>query len=424
MTSESSEARKMHLRTANRNGGRLLKLAYLAVASLTALLCGCGGANHTNAANTAPAPRVAVVPVTRQDISSTLEIASELQPFQEISVYAKVSGYVKKLNIDWGKHVAQGDLLAVLEVPELEQQIDEDEASVKRSEQEVARAQEELTGAESAYNVAHLTYSRLANVQKTQPNLVAQQEVDEAQGKDAQTNAGVSAAKDFYAGSQQALAASKAALEKDTALFNYSRITAPFDGVVTEMDAYTGALLPAGTSSNKGDLPLCHLAQNDTLRLVIPIPERAVPDVPLGQTVAVHVTTVNKTFEGKVARTSDQIDTDTRTMHTEVDVPNPKYLLVPGMYANVEIPLQTEKNALVVPAQTVEASAEGQGSVMVIDSSNRIEKRSVTTGVQSANNIEILSGLQQGERVLLGEQSQYKAGEIVAPQSANTSEVD
>ncbi len=401
-----------------------LRAGCAAALALAATCCGCGGSNNTNASNTPDAPHVAVVPVTRQDISSTLEIASELEPYQEISVYAKVSGYVQKLNIDWGTHVKQGDLLAVLEVPELQQQIEADDASVKRAEQDVARAQEELTSAQSAYTVAHLTYTRLANVQKTEPNLVAQEEVDEAQGKDMQTNAGVSAAKDSYSASQQALAAAKATLEKDTALFNYSKITAPFDGVVTEMDAYTGALLPAGTSSNKGDLPLCHLAQNDRLRLVIPVPERAVPDVPVGGPVSVHVTTINKTFEGKVARVSDQIDTDTRTMHTEVNVPNPNYVLVPGMYATVEIPLETQKDVLVVPTQTVQASGEDQGSVLVVDSDNKIEKRNVTTGVQSASNVQILSGLKENERVLLGDQSQYRAGEPVTPQVVNPSAVD
>jgi RND family efflux transporter MFP subunit len=401
-----------------------LRVARMAAVAGLALACGCGGGAKTNAANPADAPHVAVVQAKRGDISNTLEIDSELEPFQEVSVYAKVSGYIQKLNVDWGTHVKQGQLLAVLEVPELQQQIEADQASVKRSEQDVMRAQEEMASAQSAYTVAHLTYTRLANVQKTQPNLVAQEEVDEAQGKDMQTNAGVSAAKDAYAASQQALAAAKATFEKDTALFNYSRITAPFDGVVTEMDAYNGALLPAGTSSNKGDLPLCHISQNDLLRLVIPVPERAVPDVPLGGAVSVKVTTVNKDFQGKVARISDQIDTDTRTMHTEVDVPNPKYELVPGMYATVELPLKTEKNVLIVPTQTVQASGEGQGSVLVVDSENKIEKRSVTTGIQSATYVQILSGLQENERVLLGEQSQYKAGELVAPQVVNPSEAE
>lgn len=402
---------------------RLLRTAAAAIL-IAALFCGCGGTAKTNASSTGDVPHVAVVPVTRQSISSTLKIDSELEPFQEIPVYAKVSGYIQKLNVDWGTHVKRGQLLAVLEVPELQQQIEEDKASVKRSEQDMARAQEELKGAQSAYTVAHLTYTRLVGVQKTNSLLVSQEDIDQAQGKDTQANVGVSAAKDSLAASEQALAAAKAGLDKDTALFNYSSITAPFDGVVTEIDAYTGALLPAGTSSSKGDEPLCHLAQNDLLRLVIPVPERAVPDVPVGRNVSVEVTTIGKTFNGKIARVSDQIDTDTRTMHTEVDVPNPNYVLVPGMYATVEIPLQTQNNVLVVPTQTVQASGEGQGTVLVVDSDNKIEKRSVTTGIQSASSVQILSGLKENERVLLGEQSQYKVGELVNPQTANPSDVD
>jgi RND family efflux transporter MFP subunit len=412
--------------TAQIDRNRSLWRARASLAALTvmpALAWGCGGGAKTNAANPADAPHVAVVQVKRADISNTLEIDSELQPYQEISVYAKVSGYIEKLNIDWGTHVKQGQLLAVLEVPELQQQIDADQATVNRSEQDVMRAQEDLNSAQSAYTVAHLTYTRLANVQKTQPNLVAQEEIDQAQGKDLQTSAGVSAAKDGYAASEQALAAAKATFEKDTALFNYSKITAPFDGVVTEMDAYVGALLPAGTSSNKGDLPLCHLSQNDLLRLVIPVPERAVPDVPLGGTVSVNVTTINKSFQGKVARISDQIDTDTRTMHTEVEVPNPKYELVPGMYATVELPLKTEKNVLTLPTQAVEQSAGGQGTVLVVDPQNKVEKQTVTIGLQSPTELEILAGLRENDSVILGEQSAYKPGELVQPETVTPPEV-
>jgi multidrug resistance efflux pump len=158
-----------------------------------------------------------VVRVERRDLTSTLEVASEFLPFQEIEVYAKVSGYIKKMYIDWGTHVKQGQLLAVLEIPELQQQLQQDEASVKHSEQEVGRAHEELTRAESSYNVTHLTYTRLADVQKSRPELVAQQEIDVAQGKDLEANAGVSAAKDALAAAEQGLLASKAALGKDQA---------------------------------------------------------------------------------------------------------------------------------------------------------------------------------------------------------------
>ena len=211
------------------------------------LLAGCGSGRGARADDPAKAPTAAVVKVARQDLTNNLEIASELEPFQEIEVYAKVSGYIKKLYVDWGTHVKQGQLLAVLEIPELQQQLEQDAAALRRSEQDHLRAQEEINRAESAYNVAHLSYTRLADVQKSRPELVAQQEIDVAQGKDVQASAGVSAARDALAASQQEMISAKAALEKNRAMFAYARMTAPFEVVVTEIYAYTGALLPAGT---------------------------------------------------------------------------------------------------------------------------------------------------------------------------------
>jgi RND family efflux transporter MFP subunit len=388
------------------------------------LAAGCGSRTKANSDDAANAPHVAVVKVTRTSLSSTLEIASEFQPFQEVNVYAKVSGYIKKLDIDWGTHVHQGQVMATLEVPELQQQVEVDEAAVRRGQEDVTRAQENVNGAESTYNVAHLTYTRLANVQKTQPELVAQEEVDEAQGKDSETSAGVSAARASLSAAREALAEAKASLEKDKALYSYTQITAPYDGVVTEMDAYTGALLPAGTSSNKGDEPLCHLSQNDQLRLVIPVPERAVPSIAIGENVAVHVTTIDKTFQGKIARIADQIDMTTRTMHTEITVRNPKYTLIPGMYATVELPLQTAQATLTLPVQAVQVSGETRGAVLVVGANNRIESRAVAVGIQSASKVQIVSGLNENDRVIFGEQSQYKPGELVNPQLITPPEAD
>ena len=375
------------------------------------LAWGCGGNNAAT-----PAPKAAVVEVQRKDISDRLEIASEFLPFQEIDIYAKVSGYIQKLNVDWGTHVKQGQLMAVLEIPELQQQLLQDEADVRRNEQDLERARAELSSAESSYNVAHLTYTRLAGVQKTNPGLVAQEEIDEAHGKDLEGDAGVSAAKDTLSAAEQALAGAQATLEKDRVMFGYARITAPFDGVVTQLNAYTGALLPAGTSSNKGDQSLCHLSQNNVLRLVIPVPEQAVPDVQDGETIAVRISTLNKTFSGKIVRIAGQIDMDTRTMHTEVDVPNPNYELVPGMYASVGIPLHHAAQVLTIPIQTVQTSGNGKGTVLVVNAANQIEQRAVTLGLESATDYEVTGGLHEGDRVIYGEQSQFKEGEEVSPQ--------
>jgi RND family efflux transporter MFP subunit len=380
---------------------------------LSAFTGGCGDARKADASDV---PRAVVVKVQRKDLSSTLEIASEFLPYQEIDVYAKVSGYIQKLYVDWGTHVKQGQLLAVLEIPELQQQLLQDEASVRRADQEVSRAREEQSRAESAYSVAHVTYTRLADVQKSRPELVAQQEIDVAQGKDLEASAGVSSSKDALAAAEQALLAAKAALDKDKALFAYARMTAPFDGVVTQIYAYTGALLPAGTSATKGDSALCHLSQNNLLRLVIPVPERAVPDISDGETLEINVSALHKTFAGKIIRFSDQIDPATRTMHTEVTVPNVNYELVPGMYASVKIPLHTVTNVLTIPMQAVQSIGTGEGIVLVVNSSNHLERREVKLGLQSASDTEVLSGVNENDTVIFGEQNQFKEGQQVLPQ--------
>lgn len=389
-----------------------------------ALLAGCGEGHSTAADDAANAPVAAVVRVARGNIADNLEIASELQPFQEVDVYAKVSGYIQKLNIDYGTRVRQGQVLAVLEVPELQQQLQQDEASIHRSEQELARSREDLNRAQSAYTVAHLTYTRLADVQKSRPELVAQQEIDEARGKDLEADADVSAQKAAQAAAEQALLAAKAALGKDQAMFDYTRMTAPFDGVITQIYAFTGALLPAGTSSNKGDSALCRLSQNDHLRLVIPVPERAVPSVQIGESVAVDVSATSRTFEGKIVRFSDQIDLATRTMHTEVDVPNSKYDLVPGMYASVKIPLHAAAKVLTVPVQAVQAAGDGKGIVLVVGPGNKIERRDVALGLQSATDVEIVSGLREDETVIFGTLGQYRPGEIVTPKPVEPSRME
>jgi RND family efflux transporter MFP subunit len=394
-------------------------LPLVAIVLLTVCIsCGCGVAKN-QAEDPANAPHVAVVKVARQNLTSTLEIASELQPFQEIDVYAKVAGYIRTLNVDWGTHVKEGQVLAILEIPELQQQVQQDEAAVRRSEQDLARSREELARAQSAYSVAHVTYQRLVDVQKTRPELMAQQDVDVAQGKDMEAGAGVSAAKDSQAAAEEGIASAKALLEKDKAMFAYARIVAPFDGVVTRIDAYKGALLPAGTSTNSGNSALCHLSQVDLLRLVIPVPERAVPEIRAGESVAVEVSALKKTFSAQIVRTADQIDTQTRTMHTELNVPNPNYELVPGMYASVKIPLHTASHVLTLPIQAVIANAAGEGSVLVVNSSHHLEKRSVKLGLESATDYEIVSGAQEGEMAVFGEQEQYRAGQLVQPNVVN-----
>lgn len=397
--------------------GTMLRRCVLVLsASLLFLIPACSRPGESAPEGNAAAPTAPVVKVTRQTLGNQLEIASEFRPYQEIDVHAKESGYIKSLYIDWGTHVKTGQLMAVLEIPELQEEVEHDKAAEQSSQQDLARANEELTRAQSAYQVAHLTSTRMSGVQKTNPGLVAQEEVDVATGKDQETSAEVSASRDAVAAAQQELAAAKSTLQKDQDLFAYARITAPFDGVVTELDAYTGSLLPAGTSTSANGLALCRLSQNNLLRLVIPVPETIVPDVHPGESVQVRVTALKRTFRGKVTRFSDQIDMQTRTMHTEVQVPNANYELVPGMYAYVEIPTSRSVNVLAVPIQAVQRTGEGAGTVLVVNDQHAIEPRNVKLGMETANDVEIASGLEENELLIFGEQNRYRPGEIVKPQ--------
>ena len=263
-------------------------------------------------------------PRVKKTLSRQITLSSELVPFQEIDVYAKESGYVQNLNVDYGTHVKTGQAMATLEIPELQAQLQQDQAEIRNAMNQVNRADHELQRYDAQYNALHLQYTRLNGVFENQPGIVAQQEVDDAQGKDLAAASQVDAGKAALEAAQSQLAASKAKLAHDQTLFDYSKITAPFSGVVTERYANLGTLVQAGTSSSTQAMPIVRLSQDDLFRLVIPIPESYVRYIRIGDPVKVHVPSLNRTFPGKVARFSVDVRADTRTMHTEVDVPNPE----------------------------------------------------------------------------------------------------
>jgi RND family efflux transporter MFP subunit len=359
-------------------------------------------------------PSVGVAPVVRKPILRQLTVSSELVPYQEIEVYAKESGYIKDLKVDYGTHVKRGDLMAVLEIPELEVQIKQDEAAIKNQEDMVLQAGHQLNRVEAQQAVYHLQYTRLKGVADSRPGLVAQQEVDDSQGKDLAAQAQVEAAKSAWQSAKSELEAAKAKKERDAVLYEYSKITAPFNGVVTQRYANYGTLVQAGTSSSTNVLPIVKLSEDDLFRLVIPVPESYVKFIHVGAPVAVHVPSLDRDFPGTVARFSMDVTPDTRTMHTEVNVPNPSRVLMPGMYADATVTLEGKNEAIAVPLQAINHEAD-KTTVFVIDSSNRIEDRSVQVGLQTANDAEVVSGLVPGEKVVVSDRSSLKPGEAVRP---------
>jgi RND family efflux transporter MFP subunit len=382
----------------------------LALAALAGTAC----SRPRAASDNADVPTVAVAKVARGDIAQSLTIAAEFRPFQEIEVHAKVAGFLKSISVDVGDRVKAGQLLAVLEIPELQDEIRQDEASVKRAGEEVRRAQADLERSRSAHEVAHLNATRLAGVMKTRPNLVAQQDIDEATGRDRVAEAQVSTAEAALASAREQLEVARAGQSKTQTLFDYARITAPFAGVITHRYADTGAMIQAGTSSQSQAMPIVRLSQNDKLRLVIPVPESAVSRVHLGGPVAVAVQSLRRTVTGTVARFSDRLDTDTRTMHVEVDVPNTDLTLVPGMYADATVVLDQVKGAIVAPVQSLDRGVEG-ARVFVVGRDGRLEARTVQLGLEADDRIEVTRGLNDGEMVVVGSRAQLKPGTAVVP---------
>jgi len=386
--------------------------ALLSCLGNTLLLVSCSSNPAKGGPDPASVPIVAAAKVHRTDLTRALALTAEFRPYQEIDVHAKVAGYVKRIYVDVGDRVKEGQLIAVLEIPELQDEVQTAEASVSKSQEEIRRAQADLERAQSAHEVAHLAYSRLADVSKTRPGLVAQQEIDDALGRDRVEEAQVATAKASLSAAEQQLRVAQADREKVRTLFAYAQIKAPFTGVVTKRYADTGSMIQTGISSQTQSMPLVTLAQENLLRLVIPVPESAVSKIRLGSRVEVTVSELGKKFEGKVARFADQVELSTRTMHTEVDVPNPTGELVPGMYAGALLVLNDERNALAVPVQAL-VRTEDSVSVLLIDKQNKLEERSVKTGIEAPDQVEILSGLQEGDLVVVGNRSQLQPGMAV-----------
>jgi RND family efflux transporter MFP subunit len=350
----------------------------------------------------------------RKTLEQHLAVSSELVPFQEIDVYAKESGFVKQLDVDYGTHVKADQVMAVLEIPELQLQLQADDAAITAEDDQVKRLGRQVDSVEARSRVLHSYYDRLAGVVKDHPGMVAQQEVDDAQGKDLTGQADVEAAKaNLEAAQSQALAA-RAKRQRDGAMFDYTKIKAPFDGVVTQRYANYGTLMQGGTNSSTQAMPLVRLSEDDKFRLVIPVPEAYVRYIHVGDPVNVTVPSLNRSFPGKVARFSVDVKEDTRTMHTEVDVLNTDRSLLPGLYADATIQLQRKSGALAVPLQALNREGD-HATVDVVGPSNQIEIRPVVTGIETPEDVEIVSGVKEGELVVTGDRSGLKAGQQVAP---------
>jgi RND family efflux transporter MFP subunit len=364
---------------------RVGSVLLVAAVSISIWLLITSHARARTAQTQAPAQQsVAVARVSREDLFNEIPIPAEFRPYLKVELHAKVSGYVDAISVDIGDQVKAGQLLAKLEVPELKDELNRATAAQQR--------------AQADYKDAHLVYTRLMSVEKDHPNLVAQQELDAAEAKDATTEA--------------AIAGAKAEVERCQTLLAYTRITAPFAGVITHRYADPGSLIQAGTTSDTQSMPLVCLSDNYRLRLDFPVSVAYVKDIRVGDTVEVRVESLGaKTFTGTITRATLQVNEDTRTMRTEIEVPNLNLELVPGMYAEVVLRVQRRPQVLAIP---IEAVPPGQNSsVYVINDQGQIEERPVTLGLDTPTKCEVKDGLKLGELVLVGSRSQVHPGQKV-----------
>jgi RND family efflux transporter MFP subunit len=292
--------------------------------------------------------------------------------------------------------VTNGQLLATLEIPELNDDLEHAHAVERRSEEEVKKS-------EAEHEEAHLVYDRLAAVDKAKPNLVAQQELDLARAKDR-------AAEATLATARQQIEVAKTDIKRLQTMLKYSRIHAPFDGVITKRFTDPGALIHNGGSAST---PLVRLSENNRLRLVFPVSVSFVSLIKIGDPAEIHIQASGKTFSGIVSRFTRKIETATRTMDVEVDVPNPDLVLIPGMYASVALKLEHREKALVVPVEAV--SRQKSSTVYLINNDGTIEERTINIGLETPSQLEILAGLSENDVVMIGSRTQVKPGQKVEP---------
>jgi RND family efflux transporter MFP subunit len=388
-------------------------VALVAVIAITLLVHSLGDAK-TKKADETPQRVAPVVVVARGSLENIITLTGEFRPFQQVDVHAKVAGYVRRIFVDVGDKVSTGQVLAILEVPELNAQVMGAQADIRRSQDAIRRAQSEIERAESTHQAYHAAYTRLKQASEERPGLVAEQELDDSLAKDQETDAQIRSTRAALAESQSQLGMAQATLDRLSALQAYSHITSPFAGVVTKRYVDTGALISAGTSSETQSQPVVQLAEWSLFRLVIPVPESAVPMIHLGSIVQVHVLDLNRDFQGHVSRFADALNDETRTMHTEIDVENPQDTLTAGMYAEVKLALQGKKDALTLPVQAV-VQEGNEHYVLALDDQNRVQKRNVELGEQTSTTVEIVHGLSEKDRVISSGQSDYAIGEVVKP---------
>lgn len=356
---------------------------------------------------TVPAARV-----SRGSIAAKTTMTAEFQPFQEIDVMAKVAGYLRSIRVDLGDHVRQGQVLAELEIPEMSDEVSKAAAVVEQNSSEIAAARDELQRAEASHGITHLSNTRLQEAAKREAGLIPQQELDEAKSRDLVAEAQVASARSRLRVAENRVQVARADETRAKTMRNYVTVTAPFEGVVTRRYANTGAMIQAGTASQSAAMPVVRIAQISTLRLSLPVPESLAPSIRVGLPVEVSVNSLRRTFPGHVSRFASRVDPATRTMITEVDVPNPRGVILPGLYAEVTLQALKHDDILTVPLEAIERSGSTARAYKV-DAGGTVRVVPVQLGLEDAAHAEVVSGLQEADTVITGKRAGLASGDKV-----------
>jgi RND family efflux transporter MFP subunit len=341
-----------------------------------------------------------LVPVVSKQISRTIELPGEFQPFVSVSIHAKVRGYVDHVLVDRGSAVKKGQLLADLTAPEMKAQIAEAESKVQAAKSEELQAEAQLSAAQS-------TYDRLKKAAET-PGAIAGNELVQAQKQ-------VEAAQALVQSKRQAGAAVEATVRAQKDLEAYLRITAPFDGIVTDRLVHPGALVGPG-----GDPVMLVIQEVAHLRLVVAVPEENIGGIVRGARVEYHVPAYpERAYSGTVARISHALDQKTRTMAVELDVFNRDGSLSPGMYPSVKWPVHRSRPSLLVPKTSVVTTTER--TFVIRDQNGHAEWVNVVKGASDGDLIEVSGELQAGDMVVRRATDEIREGAQIQASPKKTS---
>ncbi len=386
------------------------------------------------------APHVEVTRPERVTISRPLSLPGTLRPFREAALYARVAGYCREISVDRGSRVTEGQVLAVLDVPEVEASLAAAEAKLAEARAAVERAVAERTkteaegeraaaavmAAEAEASLRALLAERTTAARAKAPDMVSQDQTDEARGRDEVARAKLSEARAAAKVCTAALAAAEAARgaaeasvrtaaamrDRAKADCNFATLGAPFAGLVTERFVHPGGLIPLASSSPTNATPIVHLVDDATLRLEFFVPEPEVTNLAVGRRVRFTVKELpGREFTATVARLAGALSERSRTMAVEGDVENPKRELAAGMFASVLLDLEPHENVLTVPAGALLVEKRATSVFVVAD--GVVKKIKVKMGVDDGDRVEILEGLAADATVVVAGASMVKDGDRV-----------